>query len=387
MKTQILPKYLLIILLSGFLLSCVEKPVDKSIVRSPKYKKCLLEAYPKLGIFCATNSIPGLTVAVSVDNQLVWADGFGYSNLEMKVKALPSHKFRIGQVTELFTALTAAKLYEEGKLDIDKPVVEYLPEISRKPYDFTIRQLGAHVAGIRAERTEAGRGNTINPDTLIRSFINDELIFEPGAYYGVTELGFDLIGYIIEKNGKETLTKLESKILLDTLKLTNTIADNPYRITENKSSYYDYDYISEPIVAGNIDLRGKEASAGYLSSATDLIKIGNALLYPGFLKQETINLLTTPYKLKSGKDSRYSFGFIVSEDNDGHLFYGQIGTVAGGCSAILIYPDDKMVISMVANTRNNSFELPVFEIADLFRNQLHPEEIKKAPEEKAPEVK
>ena len=373
MKTQTLIKTILVFLIFGSLISCQQKPADPSIVRSSKYKKSVVEAYHKMGLFCTINYVPGLTIAVSIDNQLVWADGFGYSCSELKTKASPTHKFRIGQVSELITTLTATKLYEEGKLKIDRPVTELLPELAQKPLNYTIHQLGAHASGIRAEKTVAGKGNTNSFETLIPSFINDSLLYEPGAFTSHTELGFDLIGYMIQKMNNESFTKMVKKTLLDTLKLSNTIQDNPFQIIDNKSNTYDYDYLAQPTVSRTIDLRGKEASAGYLSSVIDLVKMGNALLYPGFLKQETIDLITKPYILKNGRTSMFGFGLIVNKDNEGKIFWGQKGSVSGGNSALLIYPEDKLVIAIACNIGDNSWELPVFEIASTFQDQLHPE--------------
>ncbi len=377
MKTHFFTKGIFVLLLFGSIISCRQKPADSSVVQSGKYRKSLKEAYQKVGLFCTSNFIPGVTVAVSIDNQLVWADGFGYSNYELKVKASPAHKFRIGQLTELITALTAAKLQEEGKLRLDKPVAEYLPEMTKKPIDFTIRQLGAHTAGIRAENVPAGKGNTYTIESVARSFMDDDLVFEPGSYYLHTELGFDLIGYILEKTSQIDYAKLVRETVLDTLKLDKTTPDSPNRIADSKSSTYDYDFIAQPIVAGPIDLRGKEASAGYLSSVLDLVKIGNVILYPGFLKQETIQTLTTPYVVKEGQASLYGFGLIVSKDTKDRIFYGQRGSVPGGSATLLIYPDVKMVIAMTANIPNNTWDFPVFDLAEIFRNQLHPEQKEK----------
>ena len=384
MKTQTLFKSLVILLICGLLFSCQKKTSDPSIVRSGKYKQSVVEAYKKVGLFCAINYIPGLTVAVSIDNQLIWADGFGYSSVELKTKASPTHRFRIGQVSELITTLTASKLYEEGKLKFDQPVSELLPELAQKPTNYTVYQLGVHAAGIRTEKTAAGRGNTTNYETLIPSFISDSLLYEPGIYTLHTELGFDLIGYIIEKTNKDSFTRIAKKTLIDTLKLSNTIQDNPYSIIENKSNTYDYDYMAQPMVAGSIDLRSKEASAGYLSSVIDMVKMGNTLLYPGFLKQETIERITKPYVLKSGKTSSFGFGLIVNQDNEGKTFLGQKGSVSGGSSALLIFPEDKIVIAMSANIGGGSWELPVFEVASIFQNQLHPEKKAKTPEDSTP---
>lgn len=371
MKTKIL----IILIICGSLLSCNQNPSDPSVVRSSKYKKSVIEGYKKLGLFCSVNQIPGMTIAVSIDNQIVWADGFGYSNQEFKVKASPSHKFRIGQVTEVITALTAAKLIDKGKLSLNKPVAEYLPDMCKKPFDFTIRQLGAHTAGLKVESEQAGLGTNTTMEKNILSFINDDLDYEPGTAFNHTELGFDLIGHIIEKTNQKIFSKVVKETICDTLKLANTVPDEFFRITENRSDNYDYDYVAQPIVAQQIDLRGKEASAGYLSSVLDLVKIGNTILYPGFLRKETTDLLTIPYRLKSGMEIKYSFGMIVSKDHQGRVYYGQKGSVLGGGSALLIFPEDKLVIAMAVNIQSDSWELPIFEIAKIFIDQLHPEQM------------
>ena len=373
MKTQLISKFLLFLLFAGTLFSCTRKPSDPSIVRSGKYKESIKEAYQNVGLFNQTNFIPGMAVAVSVGNEVVWADGFGYSNYELKVKSSPTHLYRIGQLTELITTLTAFRLKEEGKLDFDKPVPDYLPQMPRKQNEYTIRQLGAHCAGIRVQRTESGTGNTFSLETLVPSFIDDSLMYEPGSMFSRTELGFDLIGYLIEKSNGTNYIKVVKKMLTDTLKLKATVPDLPSQIIENRCSTYDYNFMAQPIVSSYIDLRGKEASAGYLSSVSDLVRMGNVLLYPGFLKQQTIDELTTPFKLNSGQATQYSFGLVMGKDAQGRRFFGQRGKLTGGCAMLLIYPDDKLVVALAANTGGGSWELPAFEIADIFMKKLHPE--------------
>ena len=382
MKSHILVKCLTILVICGILLSCRQKPADPSVVRSGKYKKGLIEGYQKLSTFCVFNSIPGMAIAVSINNQIVWADGLGYSNQELKSPVSPTHKFRIGQVTEVLTALTAAKLIEDGKLLLDKPVTEYLPDISKNTAKYTLRQLAAHCSGLRAESKLAGRDTLKSLNQQITSFIDDSLAYQPGSYVLHTELGYDLIGHIIEKNSQTKYSQVVKDIILDTLKLNSTIPDVFFRITENRSSNYDYSFMAQPINAVQIDLRSKEASAGYLSSVLDLVKISNTMLYPGFLKQESIDLLTTPFKLQDGREIQYSFGWIVTKDIKNRIFYGQHGSVIGGSSAILIYPEEKLVIAMASNIQSKMWEFPIFEIAGIFMNYLHPEKKKPVQEEK-----
>lgn len=378
MKKRIPANPITFFLLFSILFSC-SQPTDPSVVRLRKYKKSIVEAYHEVGLFCATNHVPGLTIAVSVNNELVWSDGFGFSNVEFKVPAMPDHKFRIGQASELITGLTAAKLYQEGKIDIDKPVSFYLPDMDKKTESYSIRQLAGHTSGIHQETIGAGLGESYPPAKFIDSFIHDNLDFPSGQYYSHTQLGYDLLGFILQKTSNTTFANLVKSTLTDSLKLSSTTPDDPYFIISKKATCYEVDYMARQVKAGHLDLRGKEASAGYLSSVLDLAKMGNAILYPGFLTQKTIDLMTTPCKLGNGQEGIYGFGIITAPDGRNRHFYGINGQVAGGSAALLIYPDDKIVVAIAANTNGETLELPVFDVAAIFRKYLHPQEQQQTP--------
>src|SRR5215470_5210574 len=73
------------------------------------------------------HGVPGLALAVAVDGKIVWSDGFGYADLEARVPARPTTKFRIGSVSKPITAAGLMLLVEAGKLDLDAPVQKYVP--------------------------------------------------------------------------------------------------------------------------------------------------------------------------------------------------------------------------------------------------------------------
>jgi serine beta-lactamase-like protein LACTB, mitochondrial len=376
MKTYNFYRLFIYATICGVLFSCTQKPADKSVVRDMKYKQSLVDVYKEMNLFCKIDFTSGVAVAVSINNQLVFADGFGYSNIELKVKSSPSNLYRIGQVSELITTLTAAKLYEEGKLDIDKPVSELFPELYSNPVDYTLYQLASHCAGIK-EKMSGSENKEINSnEKLIQAFIGDDLLYKPGTTVLQSELGIDLLGYLIQKKLNEPINKVVKETLVDKLNLSGTIVDNPFSIIDKKCSFYDYDFMARPKVANNqIDLRAKVSSSGYLSSVLDLVKIGNAFLYPGFLKKETLDRITKSYELKGGNKSPFSFGLIVNKDFFRNTFWGIKGVVSGGTAALLIYPEDKMVVAIASNVGNTTFELPVFKVASIFQDQLHPERV------------
>jgi serine beta-lactamase-like protein LACTB, mitochondrial len=366
------------------LFSCNKKPKDESVVQNMKYKQSLVEVYRSLGIFCNTNSIPGLSIAVSIDNQIVLADGFGYSNLELKTKASPTHLFRIGQLSQIITSLTAAKLYEEGKLQLNEPVNELFPDFNTKSAIYTLYQLGVQSSGINEPKPIVENVKTNSLEEYITTLKSDLLVYEPGTNVLVSDTGFDLLGYFIQKSANASFSEVVRKTLLNKLQLIDTRLDNPYAIIDKKSSQYDLSVLSGPGIAQQMDLRSHEASSGYLSSVFDLIKIGNALIYPGFLKKETIDMITKPFVVKTGQNTIFGFGLVVKQDSKGRYYYSKKGNINGGSAAILIIPEDKLVIVIASNIGNSLIALPIFDVASIFQNQLHPEWIAKKEEQTRP---
>ncbi len=92
---------------------------------------------------------PGLSVAVGVDREIVWSEGFGYASVEQRTPVWPQTKFRIGSISKPLTAAALALLYEQGRLDLDAPVQRYVPTFPEKRWPVTTRQLAGHLAGIR----------------------------------------------------------------------------------------------------------------------------------------------------------------------------------------------------------------------------------------------
>ncbi|XP_075742344.1 serine beta-lactamase-like protein LACTB, mitochondrial [Rhipicephalus microplus] len=98
--------------------------------------------------------VPGIVVAVSVDGKTVWSEGLGYADIENRVPCGSQTVMRIGSISKPIAMMTVAKLWEEGKIDLDKPIQDYVPSFPNKTFDdkpvvITLRDLVSHVAGIR----------------------------------------------------------------------------------------------------------------------------------------------------------------------------------------------------------------------------------------------
>jgi hypothetical protein len=97
-------------------------------------------------------NVPGLSVAVGVAGEIVWAEGFGWANLESKAPVTPGMRFRIGHVSKALTAAGVGVLREQGRLHLDEEIQTYVPAYPQKQWPVTLRQLMAHVGGVHHYR-------------------------------------------------------------------------------------------------------------------------------------------------------------------------------------------------------------------------------------------
>jgi len=91
--------------------------------------------------FMASNSVPGISVAVVQDGALVWSQGFGMADLENLVPETSLTLFRLGSISKPITATAVLQLSERGKLDLDVEVQKYCPAFPKKEWPITTREL------------------------------------------------------------------------------------------------------------------------------------------------------------------------------------------------------------------------------------------------------
>src|SRR5262245_46542995 len=132
----------------------------------------------------AEEKLPGLSLAVAVNGEIVWAEGFRWADLEDRKPMTPAKLFRIGGVSESLTAAAVGLLSERGLLDLDAPVQRYVPGFPEKEWPVTTRQLMAHSAGIRRHHGEEEifrKAGCANDAERLEVFASDPVRFRPGT--------------------------------------------------------------------------------------------------------------------------------------------------------------------------------------------------------------
>ena len=317
----------------------------------PRYEAVVARARAMAQTRLIEEGWPGLSVAVSVGGETVWAEGFGYADLEHRTPVWPATKFRIGSISKPLTAAAVAQLYAEGRLDVDAPVQTYVPAFPEKRAPVTTRQLGAHLAGIRHYRgTEflmRDHFDTVADGLAI--FAADTLLFEPGTRYSYSSYGWNLISAVVEgASGEDFLSYMRRRVFVP-LGMRHTVADHVDSLITQRVRFYARNDDGTLLNAPYVDNSYKWAGGGFLSTTGDLLRFANAVVLGDFLPPEGKKLLFTEQRTTSGEGVDYGFGWRITEDEAGRRILMHTGGSVGGTSILAVHPDTGVVVAALVN--------------------------------------
>ena len=160
----------------------------------------------------AKAKIPGMSIVIVYDQEVLLAKGFGYANLEKKIPATPKTVYRTGSVTKSFTALMLMQLRDAGKLHLDDPIEKYLPEFkikSRFPdaRPATFRQVAAHYSGLPREPPMLHEYQTTDEfpsvEDQLKSLEISEMMIPAMTMFSYSNLGYNILGLALSRVAKQ----------------------------------------------------------------------------------------------------------------------------------------------------------------------------------------
>jgi serine beta-lactamase-like protein LACTB len=326
----------------------------------------------------AEDSLPGLSVAVGVDGRIVWAEGFGWADLADSVPVTTRTRFRSGSSTKPLTATAAALLYEHGRLDLDAPVQRYVPDFPKKRWPVTTRHLLGHVSGVRHYGSEEEAFSRQHCDGVLdglSSFAADSLLFQPGTAYQYSTYGYNLVGAVVQAAaGRPFLDFLEAEIM-SPLGMEDTGPDFADRPVPNRASFYFPKTESQTRLgieeAPQIDQSCKWPGGGLVSTPSDLVRFGLAMLAGRLLQPETLTMLQTLQRLDSGEPTEYGLGWFIHEVRLGPgapptRIVGHGGSSIGGTTGFMTFPEHGLVVAIMSNVSYAGVQPLSARIARLF---------------------
>lgn len=307
---------------------------------------------------------PGYSIAIGRGDALLYSEGHGLADIENRVPMTPETRLRLGSVSKLFTAAAIATLSEQGEIDLDAPIRTYVPEFPAKRWPVTVRQIAAHMGGIRGYIAEDfAEGSKIDlteyPTTsdALTIFADEPLKFEPGTAYKYSTFGFTLLTAAIENvTGQLYEDYLRSEVLAP-LGIQSVFADRPERITENRASFYTFDDMHRLQNGPALRFDYKFGGGGLLATAEDLVRFGAAHTEPGLFNEATLTEdLFVENARSDGRSVNIGIAWRVGIDKKHGTVYHHSGSVPGGRSVLMVWPDRRMVVAAIANATNAPYD-------------------------------
>jgi serine beta-lactamase-like protein LACTB len=305
-------------------------------------------------------NLPGLSAAVGIGGDIVWAEGFGWADLENRTSVTPGTRFRIGTASTVLTSAAVGWLLEQDRLSLDEEIQAYVPEFPRKPSPVTLGHLMGHLAGLRNDGGDEGplfSEHCERPIDGLHAFAERALLFEPGTQYRYSSYGWILVSAAVEAaSGAPFLSVMEKQVFAPS-GMTDTMAESVTEEVPKRATFYFPRYAADPRhglhLMRPIDYSCYAGSSVFLSTPSDLVRFGMAINEGRLLRPSTVDLLQTSQHLISGEETGYGLGWdLESVELAGQQVraIGHDGEALGGMVASLMtFPERGLVVAVASN--------------------------------------
>lgn len=309
------------------------------------------------------SKVEGLSLALVDNQEIVWAEGFGFADKANKVKATSETIYRIGSISKLFTGTAIMQLSEIGLLNIDNPIQTYIPEFSIKsrfenPGAITPRNILTHHSGLPNDIFYQGFTDNPDPISSIIELLNQEYTCtQPNTIHSYSNAGYELLGALVERVSGEDFYSYTSNHLFGPMEMKNS----SFRLTPEMESYYSKGYAN-----------GKEFKEPLSRCVPDGMLHSNVLDIANFIKMtfnngnfngnqiiktETLREMQTRQNADCKLDFNHSIGLTWELNKNSSL--GYVGGLAEHGGDIYVYhgqlrtfTDHKIGIIVLVNTKS-----------------------------------
>jgi len=275
-------------------------------------------------------------VLVAKNGKVIFSKSYGLADLEWSVPNSPTTRFNIASMTKQFTAASILLLEDRGKLKTDDLVKKYLADAPASWDKITIYHLLTHTSGISADAAKYEPGT---PDKLV---LNDKpLNFQPGEQWAYTNMGYIVLGYLIERISGQTYEEFVQENIFKPLGMNDSGLGSFVTIIPRRASGY-WPGSNGIENADRPDARMGFSAGSLYSTTEDLLRWEEGLFGGRVLSAASLRKMTTPFK------SDYACGLHVNRVN-GHLMIEHDGNNIGFNSDMAYYPEDRITVIVLAN--------------------------------------
>ncbi|MDX1394175.1 MAG: serine hydrolase domain-containing protein [Gemmatimonadota bacterium] len=313
------------------------------------------------------NDLPGLSVAVAVDGEIVFSEGVGYAELENRTPATGRTVHNVGSVSKVIAVVGLMQLVEQGRVDLDATIQTYLPYYPEREYPITVRHILTHTSGIRHYN-----GTEFGPDGLLalkryetfeeatRLWRDDPLVYETGTAWMYSSHAHNLQHGIVEAASGMGFEEYLTRFVWEPAGMMATQFDVPERVVRNRGHGYVRDGGGRFVHPTPEDPSYKYAGGGIISNVEDLVRLALAIDDGRLLAPETVAEMHRPQIDPSimehvpGGEARplgheQALAWWIRTDQAGRRYPSHTGTVKGTRSFLANYDDYGVVVALQTN--------------------------------------
>jgi len=307
--------------------------------------------------------VTGLSIALVDDQRVVWAEGFGYADKAGNVPATPETIYRAGSISKLFTATAAMQLAERNRMDIDRPLGDYLPGFSIRtrfadPASVTPRSIMTHHSGLPSDYLKGMWTRNPEPFTRVADYARDEYAANPpGIVFSYSNLGVTLLGDAIGKVARRDFAShVRDELLLPLGMTRSSFSPSDDRTPLAAKGYRKGKEAEEPALR-DVPAGGLNTSVLDLSRFVRMVLAGGKAGDRQIMKPETLSEMLRPQNadVPLDLDFRGGLGWMLGGLGDIDIRNG--GPVAHHAGATLLFhgqmivlPERKLGVVVLSNS-------------------------------------
>jgi len=296
-------------------------------------------------------NVPGASVAVIRDGQVIIRRAYGMADLERRVSATPETDYRLASVSKQFTAMAVMMLAQAGKLRYDQAVRDFLPELPAATHAVTVRHLLNHTSGLwdYEDLIPPSQSAQLNDhDVLALVASKDSLYFPAGTQYRYSNSGYVLLGIIVARvSGMSYADFLRTQIFTP-LGMNATVAHVEGSDTVPRRAY-GYSPSGGTFVQTDQSVTSATLGDGGIYTNVDNMVLWDQALYESKLViAPMLDLATTPPQLPGGPTTEYGFGWFIDRYR-GEKRLRHTGETSGFRNAIQRFPRRRLTVVVLTN--------------------------------------
>jgi CubicO group peptidase (beta-lactamase class C family) len=317
--------------------------------------------------------MPSVSVAVVKNGTILWEEGFGWADREKRVRATEHTMYSLASISKPFTATGLMVLAEQGKLDLDRPINDYLGSAKLRARvgdaaEATVRRVANHSSGLPLHVHFFYQNTPRRPPPMDETILRyGNLVTAPGERFQYSNLGFGILDYVIERVSGKTYADFMRERIFIPLGLTHTSVHVAPGLESFASARYGRDGL--PSAFYEFDHTGASA---IWSSAHDLALFGMFHLkahrpdQKTIISDESIDAMQKP-TFPNGRNVGYGIAWVVTDSGGGYRVISHNGAMQGVATTLRLVPAENLVVTVLCN---GSDQLPHRIADEIFKEVL-----------------